>query len=505
MKKWMQQKVDKINEAKERTSQKAGAKSQKKLDVGAIKAQFLNFNAICEEVAKKSRQGAELLQAIIADPALFGHYIDSQDYLKRIMGMCANQIDDMKKNIMSDAKASNFFLNDLDYLVKTNSLFKQYSGANYEDDLIQYALSNKALYSQILCSEKQLNDTLNQLSQFQKTILAILTNPANIDIVAKTLGKRSSYCEFAKKYESCRPYFVKLAHTSEKIFDELGLKNKENFIEFVGHFSEADKPLMKLILTDKKKFDHAFGTFHSIYEFCKNKQVAHHQKKLIDHAMANEEYVRRNIGGIYSLSQVQKVCPEEDVKQLESLVLKDPKWVQSMIHSLEDIPMLSNPAFTQLRKAYFTYLYLNPSEFWSWAGLETKLKKMIEIAPDQEIPLRLYHQLYTLDTGLSNPNTFTLQELKQYVQNCLNKGEIKCESLVSLQTQVQDALKDETAHYHDDIKALSDCLEHCLAPSAKVATLLHQDTFPKPKEPSGTKTKTEAAHQPTIPGRTSSN
>lgn len=486
-----------------------GNKPEQSLDSASITVRYPTFNDICAAVGNDSTEGAKLLHAIITDIKLFHRYTSTPDKLKTLVTMCPNRIDDIIQIISSDPDSERRFLTGVDTLVEMNAFFKLRKGPQYKDDLVKHALTNHRVYSQLFISEHQLEEALRLLPQFQGSILEILVN--DITIFNKCVGRLPFYCEFCKKHEKYRARFVSLAYTSERVYEALDLFNKQYFVEFAGHFPEAEQPLINFICADAKRFNDAFGTFTSIYDFCeKYPQHAHHLERLFEQAISTDGYVKHNISSINRLVEVYNHNPAH-AERLESMVLADPKWLLEMMDYSEDVQILSNhKAFGRIKEAFFALYYSNLINFRRFAGSEARLEKMIYYAPDQEFKLRLYYQLHIKQTPITEiiktqyKDVATVLELKQHIQNCIKQGSMPLDTLKVLREQINSILDftEESASYYTALNELKECLDHNLSP--KVASLLHKGILTE-KTSAKDKGDTTQLVQPDSPDRLSNN
>lgn len=486
-----------------------GDKPEKALDTSSIPVRYPTFNDVCDAVGNNASEGAQLLHAIIADIKLFHRYTTTPDKLKTLVTMCPNKVDDIIQIIKTDPDSERRFLTGVDTLVESNAFFKQRKGPQYQDDLVKHAFSNQRIYTRLLNSEDSLEKAVKLLSSFQESILDILVN--DIEIFCKCVGRLPFFCQLSKQHEKYRARFVSLAYTSERVYEELGLSDKQDFVEFVGHFPEAEQPLIDFICADAKRFNSAFGTFTSIYDFCeKYPQHSHHLERLFKQAISTEGYVKHNIISIDSLVEVYKYNPAH-AERLESMVLTDPKWVLEMVHSSEDMKTLCNhKGSTRLKSAFFTHFYTNSSKFWAFAGTEAELQEMISIAPDQEFKLRLYYQLRTQKKPVSEiiktqyQDAATILELKQHIQNCIKQGSMPQDTLKALREQINGILDftEDSASYYTALNELKACLDYNLSP--KVTSLLHKGTLTE-EASANAKGDTTQLVQPDSPDRLSNN
>lgn len=491
-----------------RLSGKKVDKTDNKLDAASIKLRYPTLNDLCAAVGENPSEGAKLLQLIMADITLFKRYTTTPDKLKTFVTMVPAKIDDIIQMIKSDPECEETFLTGVATLVDVNAFFKARKGLQYQDDLVKLSLSNHRVYSQLFISEHQLEEALRLLPQFQETILEILTN--DITIFCKCVGRLPFFCEFCKKHEKYRARFVSLAYTSEPVFNKLYLSISREFDKFVEHFPEACDPLVEFICTDAKRFIDVFGTFDSIYEFCKKPNRANHLQRLFEQAISAEGYVKHHIASIDRLVEVYNYNPSH-AERLETMVLADPKWVLAMIHYSEDIQTLYNhKAFGRLKSAYFELYYSNLINFRGFAGSDARLETVISYAPDQEFRLRLYYQLHIKEVPVAeiikmkSHDAATLLELKVHIHNCIKQNTIAQETLSALRDQINGILDftEDTAPNFAALTELKKFLDYNLSPN--VASLLHKGTI---TEDATLKEKRDSAQTaaPNSPNRLSNN
>lgn len=487
---------------------KKGDKSDQSPTASSISASYRTFNDICNVVGSNSGEGAKILHVIITDITLFHRYITTPDKLKTLVTMAPLKIDDILQILKTDPDSEQTFLTGVDILVDTNAFFKARKGQQYQDDLIKHALANKQIYTNLLTSENQLQIAFRLLPQFQEQILEILVN--DIAIFCRCVGRLPFFCEFVKKHENHRNQFIKLVYTSERVFKELRLFDKHEFAELVQSFPEVEEPLLDYICANREHFIAAFGTFDSIYEFCKKPQFAKYLEKLFARASSMDDYVRRNITSINRLIEVYNYNPAH-AEQLESMILADPKWVYSMVPYSEDIQTLANhKAFGRLKQAYFTIFYSDSNKFDDFVSTEAELQEMISIVPDQEFKLRLYYQLHIkkkpvteiIKTQYQDPAK--MLELKQHLQNGIKIGSITPDILKAVRDQINAILDftEDTAPYFSALNELKVCVDYNLTPT--VAALLHKDTL-KAQASAKEKGDTTQLAQPDSPDRLSNN
>ncbi|MDQ2994694.1 MAG: hypothetical protein M3R00_07085, partial [Pseudomonadota bacterium] len=247
---------------------------------------------------------------------------------------------------------------------------------------------------------------------------------------------------FCKEHTEYTKRYIEYVFTSDVVYRKMIRLGSIDY--FMEQFPDEANRLVDFVLSSDERFSKEFALFKDIYAF-ENKHPQY-AGKLIDRALSIKRYVQRSVFCGENLIDMDSTNPVLAQKIL-ALVLADDNWVFKFLRIASDFEdFFKSDLLRPIGEACLKLLCKNPTKFERVLCDDVELKKALAGVPqDQEPTLRLYYQLYTkkspltevIDKHCKDPKS--VGELQGYMER--NLATLKPSVILHLRDHIAERLK----------------------------------------------------------------